>query len=99
MRTNACGTPEAQQIPYGPFGEAFSPAIQWTLLVQALMKVEATQVVQEVMAQRPGKTPEEVLEMLEEAAEPYLPDDGDLFVWNGRYGVFYAAMMLDSQGK
>jgi len=80
-------------LGFGAFGEAMSPGVQWAFLIQALVKIGAHATVQQAVAGRVGKTPEEALEMLEDLADPFLPEEGELFEWRNRYGVFYGGLM------
>lgn len=95
-RPNVFGIPVDRQLQYGSFGEALGPMIQWTLLVQRLQALgpEGQQVVNDAMAARTGKTPEEALEILEDLAEKFLPDSGDLFTYRGQYGVFFTGLSI-----
>ena len=88
---NASGLPYERQLPWGTICEEGGATVHAAALAGRLgaMGVPIDRTLLST-----GDA-EERLTRLEEIAETYLPDTGELFVWRGNYGVYYGGIGYD----
>ena len=92
---NEVGTPAMRLLPWGrlcPRGGNTAPQVVILALEQALKARGLDPIVDEARKAMQGHPLEAQLAILEEHADPFLPTGGELFTWNGGYGVFWGGL-------